>query len=166
MRRLLVSAVVSVLAILVVESGPAAAHASLVGSDPADGSSLAEAPRKVSMTFNENVGSGFVAVTAPDGTQVKTANVRTVDHVLSADVAASDERGRYTVAYRIVSADGHPVSGEVTFTTTTGRTVHHAHPADQRSFVHRHRGHLVIALAVAVVAIGLVLAPLRRGQNP
>ena len=83
----------------------------------------------MTLTFSENVGNGFVAVTAPSGRTVKTSDVRTLDHVLSADVAPSDERGRYTVAYRIVSADGHPIAGEITFTTTTGRVVEHVHAA-------------------------------------
>jgi hypothetical protein len=97
---------------------------------------------------------------------VKTSNVRTLDRVLSADVATSDERGRYVVAYRIVSADGHPISGEITFTTTTGRMVDHAHAGDDDAFVDRHRGHLVLGLALAVLAIGLMLAPLRRRRDP
>lgn len=158
-------AAVAALAILTVGSGPAAAHATLVGSDPADGSSLTTAPRAVSMTFSENVGSGFVAVTAPSGTRVKTSNVRTVDRVLTADVADSDERGRYTIAYRVVSADGHPVAGELTFTTTSGRDVKKAAAVPEEAFVDRHRGHLVLGLAVAVLAVGLILAPLRRGRD-
>ncbi len=155
----------ALLVTLAVGIGPAAAHASLVRTDPADGSRLAIAPRHVSLTFSENVGNGFVAVTSPGGHQVKTSDVRTVNHVLSADLAAGHERGRYTVAYRVVSADGHPVSGEFTFTTTTGHEVKQADATQRESFAHRHRGHLVLGLAVAVLAIGLILAPLRRGRN-
>jgi methionine-rich copper-binding protein CopC len=159
------SVLVATLALLLGGSGPATAHASLVESDPADGASLETAPSEVTLTFSENVGNGQVAVAAPSGRQVETTNVRAVDHVLSADVASSDERGRYTVAYRIVSSDGHPISGELTFTTTTGRVVEQVDAADEQSFVHRHRGHLVLGLAVAVLAIGLILAPLRRRRD-
>lgn len=151
--------------VLTAGSGPAAAHASLVRTDPADGSRPSTAPREVSLTFSENVGSGFVAMTAPGGSQLETSNVRTLDRGLTADVAASDERGRYTLAYRVVSADGHPVSGEITFTTTTGREVRQVDAPRSVSFVHRHQGHLVLGLAAAVLAVGLILAPLRRGRN-
>ncbi len=153
---------VAALVLLLAGSGPATAHANLVESNPAGGSRIDTAPSEVTLTFSENVGNGFVAVTAPSGRTVATSNVRTLDHVLSADVAASAERGRYTVAYRIVSADGHPISGEITFTTTTGRVVEHEHATDEGAFVDRHRGHLVLGLALAVLAIGLMLAPLRR----
>jgi len=163
--RFVVTPVVAVLTVLTLGSGPAAAHASLVGTDPADGSRIATAPGDVSLTFSENVGTGFVAVTAPNGAEVETSNVRTVDQVLTADLASSDQRGRYAVAYRVVSADGHPVSGEFTFTTTTGRTVEQVHAAHSESFARRHRTHLVVGLAIAVVAIGLILAPLRRDRK-
>lgn len=156
---------VAVLTVLTLGSEPAAAHASLVGTNPADGSRIATAPGEVSLTFSENVGNGFVAVTAPNGAEVEASSVRTVDEVLTADLAPSDQRGRYTVAYRIVSADGHPVSGQFTFTTTTGRTVEQVRAAHGESFVHRHRSHLVGGLAIAVVAIGLILAPLRRRRK-
>ena len=160
-----IAVLVAALILLVAGSGSATAHANLVETDPADGATLETAPSEVTLTFSENVGNGHVAVTAPSGKQVRTTNVRTVDHVLSGDVASSDERGRYTVAYRIVSSDGHPISGEFTFTTTTGRVVEQVDAADEGSFVHRHRGHLVLGLAVAVLAIGLILAPLRRRRD-
>ena len=163
MRSLAVLVVALVL--LLAGSGSATAHANLVSTDPADGSRIETAPSEVTLTFSENIGNGFVAVTAPSGARVKTSNVRSLDRVLSADVAASDERGTYTVAYRIVSSDGHPISGELSFTTTTGRHVAHAEPSSDESFVHRHRRHLVFAAAVAVLGVGLILAPLRRRRN-
>jgi copper resistance protein C len=163
--KFVVTLSVGVLIVLILGSGPAAAHASLVGTDPVDESRIATAPGEVSLNFSENVGRGFVAVTAPNGAEVRASNVRTVDQVLTADLASSDQRGRYTVAYRVVSADGHPVSGDFTFTTTTGRTVEQVDAAPNESFVHRHRSHLVVGLAIAVVAIGLILAPLRRRRR-
>jgi methionine-rich copper-binding protein CopC len=156
---------VAALVLLVAGSGPGTAHANLVETDPGDRATLEKAPSEVTLTFSENVGNGQVAVTAPSGRRVKTTNVRTLDHVLSGDIAPSDERGRYTVAYRIVSDDGHPISGEITFTTTTGRVVEHVHQEDAGSFVDRHRGHVLLALACALVAIGLILAPLRRRKS-
>ena len=159
------AAAAAALILLIAGSGQATAHANLVSSDPVDGASLSTAPTEVTLTFSENVGNGFVAVTAPSGRRVKTSNVRSLDHVLSADVSQSEERGRHTIAYRIVSADGHPISGEISFTTTTGQDVEQVDTAAEESFVHRHRGHLVLGLAIAVVAIGLILAPLGRRRD-
>lgn len=155
--------------IVMAAAGPASAHTTLVRTDPADGARLTSAPRTVTLEFSENIGRGHVAVTAPDGTRVKTADVRTLDHTLRAAVAPGDQRGRYTVAYRVVSADGHPVIGTFTFTTTTGRSVTQVEvdaTPDDSSFVHRHRSHLLLGIGAAAVAIGLILAPLRhRGSR-
>jgi hypothetical protein len=41
---------------------------------------------------------------------------------VSTSVAPLGPTGKYTVGYRIISADGHPVSGEVSFTLTAAGT--------------------------------------------
>jgi copper resistance protein C len=145
---------------------PADAHASLVSTDPADGSQVATAPRTVEMTFSEDLDGGFVAVMAPDGTKVGTSEPRLSGARMSADLAESLQSGRYTVAYRVVSVDGHPVTGEFTFTATSGH--HAATPQDaasQESFVDRHSTLLIVGLALAMVAIALMLAPLSRRRR-
>ena len=155
------------IASLVVLAGmmPAQGHASLVSSKPADGSQIATAPATVELTFSEDVDSGFVGVTAPDGSTVKTSEPRIDGTTMSADLAANDQHGRYTVAYRIVSADGHPVSGEITFTTTSGQHVTQQEAPKPETFVDRHSTALIIGLVLAMLAIALMLAPLTRRRR-
>lgn len=148
-------------------AAPASAHAALVGSDPQDGATLATAPARITLTFNQNVGSpADVAVAAPDGTQVRVTQVRSVGADLTATVADVDQRGTYRASYRILSSDGHPVTGTVTYDVTAGRAVAAAEPADQESFVHRHTSHFIWGVLAAVVAVALLLAPLRRRHDP
>jgi methionine-rich copper-binding protein CopC len=151
--------------LVVMGSSPADAHASLVSTSPEDGTRIATAPPSVELTFSEEISEAFVAVTAPDGTKVKTSHAHVSGPQVRADLASSDEQGRYTVAYRVVSADGHPVSGTFTFTTTSGRTVEQKDPPKAEPFVERHGTILVIGLAVAVLAIGLILNPLTRQRR-
>ena len=163
-----ITLVLVALLLLLATPGSAVAHASLVSTNPADGASIATAPKSVELTFSEDVGSGFVAVTAPDGTKVKTSQPHISGAKVHADLAANDQRGRFTVAYRVVSADGHPVSGSFTFTTTSGREVKQqdAPESESEPFVDRHGGTiLVAALAVAVLAIGVIMAPLTRQRR-
>ena len=156
----------AVLVLLLMGSSPADAHASLVSTSPADGSRIATTPANVELTFSEDVGSGFIAVTAPDGTTVKTSRAHISGAQIHADLTPSDQRGRYTVAYRVVSDDGHPVAGTFSFTTTSGRAVIQQDAPPTESFVDRYSGTiLVLALAVAVLAIGLILAPLTRQRR-
>ncbi|WP_165570539.1 copper resistance protein CopC [Aeromicrobium sp. IC_218] len=152
--------------LVAVGAGPASAHASLLSTDPADGTTVEAVPEQVTLTFNENIGNpAYVAITAPDGEQLELADVKAVDHTVTATVEPSGLRGVHEMSYRVVSADGHPVKGTVVFTTTTGDTVDPvatSADASQESFLHRHREHVWWAGAAVVVALVLLLVPLRR----
>jgi methionine-rich copper-binding protein CopC len=99
-------------------AGPAFAHSVLLGSNPADGATVDAGPRQVSLTFNEDMPPGFdvVFVTGPDGKEWQNGQVTTSGPVVSVPVAPLGPAGRYEVGYRVVSADGHPVSGRTSFT--------------------------------------------------
>lgn len=154
------------LVVLVLGAGPASAHAALVGTDPEDGSSLSAAPTSIAFTFNENISSrAEVAVAAPDGTQLKVTAIKGVDNVVTATLADVGQRGTYSASYRVVSADGHPVAGTITYDVTTGRTVDQVAPPERKTFLHRHSSHFFWGILAAVVAIVLLLAPLRRRHD-
>jgi methionine-rich copper-binding protein CopC len=159
----------SVFVLVMVGRGSAGAHATLVSTSPEDGSRIAAAPPSVALTFSEDVDSGFVAVKAPDGSTVPTSEPRITGTDMVADLEPSDQRGLFTVAYRVVAGDGHPVTGEFTFNVTEGRHVtHEAGHADApstESFVDRHGTLLIVGLAIAVLAIGVMLSPLARGRR-
>lgn len=155
--------------LVAVGAGPASAHAALVSTDPADGTSVETVPERVTLTFNENVGNpAYVAVTAPDGEQLAVDDVQAVDRTVTASVDGSGLRGVHELSYRVVSADGHPVKGTVVFTTTTGTEVAEAATsadASSESFLHRHRSHVAWAAVAAVAAVVLLLVPLRRRSS-
>src|SRR5688572_11256480 len=105
----------AVLVLVIVGRGAADAHAELVSTSPEDGSRIASAPPSVALTFSDDVDSGFVAVRAPDDSTVATSQPRISGTTITADLEPSDQRGRFTVAYRVITADGHPVAGQFTF---------------------------------------------------
>ncbi len=165
MRKFLVVAVLGLLA-AVLGASPASAHAALVGTDPEDGASLQSLPESITFTFNENVGNVNIAVQSPDGTEVDLSDVRGVDNTASATLTDPDQRGEYTASYRVVSADGHPISGTVTFTVTTGQTVDQVdvEPVAQ-GFFDRHTGHIIWGSLAGLAAIALIVWPLRRRDD-
>jgi len=98
-------------------AGPAAAHNVLISSDPTDGSTLSAAPTTVTLTFDQPVQDfePIVTVTGPDG-QPHASGAPTIDsNVVTNDVGPLTQSGPYLIAYRVVSADGHPVQGEIHF---------------------------------------------------
>jgi copper resistance protein C len=106
---------------LLLGTTPALAHARLESSDPADGASLDAGPERVTLTYNEAVQPGFATVTVvgPDGGQFQTGEVTADGRSVSTAVLPLGPAGKYEIGYRVVSADGHPITGSVAFTLTT-----------------------------------------------
>jgi len=96
------------------------AHSTLVSTDPADGSTVAVAPARITLTFNEPAKAlgTQVVVLAPDGRTVSTGDAVLTDSSVSQAVAGDLPAGLYTVQWRVTSADGHPLDGTLTFTAT------------------------------------------------
>jgi copper resistance protein C len=105
---------------LLLGAAPAMAHTRLQSSEPADGTSTATAPQRVSLTFNEPMQAGFATLTVigPDATAYQSGEISTDGGTVSIAVAPLGPAGRYEIGYRVVSEDGHPVTGSVAFTLT------------------------------------------------
>jgi len=63
-----------------------------------------------------------VTVTGPNGNQWQAGPPVEAGAVVSAPVRPLGPVGQYTIAYLVLSADGHPVRGAVRFTLTTPGT--------------------------------------------
>ena len=120
--RQLLSAVLGALALvaLLLTAGPASAHDVAESSSPADGATVATAPAKVSITFNNTpLGIGSeVKVTDAAGTDWTDGKVEIVDNVASQKLREGAPAGKYTVVWRVVSSDSHPIEGTFAFTAT------------------------------------------------
>ncbi|MGW4388087.1 copper resistance CopC/CopD family protein [Streptomyces sp. NPDC004685] len=103
---------------LLAGAAPVSAHAALTGSDPKQGAVVEQAPTRVSLTFSEEVAmsDGSVRVLDPAGKRVdtgKTTDLGGTTYGVPLHSGLPD--GTFTVAYQVVSADSHPVSGAFTF---------------------------------------------------
>ncbi len=100
--------------------GTASAHSAVVASDPANGAQIATAPARVSLTFNEALQEKFASLTVvgPDGNLWSKGNPTVQGDSVSVPLEGLGPVGDYTIAFRVTSADGHPVSGTQVFTLT------------------------------------------------
>jgi copper resistance protein C len=105
-------------------AGVASAHATRIGTDPADNAELSTTPAVVSATFNEKLQPQFAAMTVvgPDGNLWSTGDPKVDGAVVSVGVRPLGPSGTYTVNYRVTSADGHVVSGSWSFRLTVAST--------------------------------------------
>lgn len=112
----------ALVALVLSTAAPASAHAALIRTDPVEGSVVKTAPQQVVLTFSEGVllSDDSLRVLDPRGTNVA---VGTPGHASGKDSGSTATiglrtglgNGTYTVAWRAVSQDSHPVAGAFTF---------------------------------------------------
>ena len=108
------------LALALAAAGPAQAHALLEGTAPERGAVAPEAPGQVVLRFSEpvEIAFGAVRVFASDGSEVQQGepfHPGGRDDQVAVRLRDGVKDGGYTVTYRVVSADSHPVNGGFVF---------------------------------------------------
>ncbi|MGW4224028.1 copper resistance CopC/CopD family protein [Streptomyces bauhiniae] len=173
LRRVLL-AVVSLLLLVLGTASPASAHAALRATNPEDGTILQRAPRTLTLTYTESVGllTDSFRVYDPDNHRLSTGQA---DHApgradtVRVPLPARMAKGTYVVAWRVVSADSHPVSGALTFsvgerTVTTARAPGQAENRTTTSLynIARYLAYLAVALVLGAAAFVAYCQPPQR----
>ncbi|MCC3289411.1 copper resistance CopC family protein [Arthrobacter sp. zg-Y1110] len=107
---------------LLVSAPPAAAHDELTGSTPGNGAVVDTAPESVELTFS-NVPAAIgseVRVLDEEGTDWAEGQVRILDNTATQQLRPGAPAGSYTVQWRVVSSDAHPIEGTFGFTVAGG----------------------------------------------
>ena len=108
---------------------PASAHTSLVSSSPESGAVLSEVPAEVRLKFNESLllvdskNPNRIEVVNGIGQVVSGMTVVEGPEIFTALDLSLEPSGEYSVKYRVVSADGHPVEGEYQFTVASPEVI-------------------------------------------
>jgi len=117
-------AAAAVLAVLFAVTGAstASAHTELTNAVPAAGVSLQRTPGSIQLSFTEPIDAELasVVVLGPKGENLTVGPARQSGSGLMQPITATREPGRIRVAYRVISLDGHPVSGRYSFTVLEG----------------------------------------------
>ena len=163
--------------------GPAQAHDELVSSIPEQNSSLQEAPQDIELTYSGELtqveGATQVRVTDSEGKEVtngapvvkgKTVTQKIAGHGTNDDT--------YSVTWRVVSADGHPIQGSYELTVGEGAqessSASASQPAESTSEATEQTtdsngvvklGLFILAGLVAIGAIIALIAKTRRPQR-
>lgn len=105
-------------------ASPASAHDELIGSDPTPGQEMPASPAQVTLTFSGNIseepGASVVELSDAAG-PIAVGDLVTTDNVLIVPLEG-DASGAVKVLWKVVSSDGHPISGELDFTVAGAPT--------------------------------------------
>ncbi len=137
-------------------------HTSVVSTTPIYKSTLAQMPTQVSITFTDDlmeIGEkkvNTISITAPDNSEVKIAAITIEKNVIIAELPQDKfNDGTYVVTYRVVSADGHPVSGsyELYLNAPSAPVKSATAVEDEHGFLHVHQTHLIQAGVVLILIV-------------
>ncbi|MFD9192791.1 copper resistance CopC/CopD family protein [Streptomyces phaeochromogenes] len=153
-------------------AGPVSAHSAVRETTPGEGTVLKSAPKQVTMTFTESVGitDDSLRVLSPENRRVNAgdtehASGRSDSVRVPLDDGLAD--GTYTVAWRVVSADSHPISGAFTFsigkpseTTASVSAEPAVNPASGALYdIARYGAYAAVALLIGAATFVLVCRP-------
>jgi LPXTG-motif cell wall-anchored protein len=155
---------------------PAHAHTSLELSTPSDSQSIEFLPNELSASFDEDLIEiegevvNILELQSAEGTKYVLSAATIAGPTVSAKVGDGDyPAGDYLLKYRVVSADGHPVTGEIKFSTqslttivsATAEPVATAYVAETEESSSQNMIYIVAGFLL-VLAIALVLKKKRR----
>lgn len=184
------AAAIAAAALVLVTAAPAEAHTTLTWSDPAKGATVSAPPAQIRLTYADPVRFPGVVVTDAKGGHHESGKPQAVDNHVVQPIQGVLPSGVYTVGWRVVAEDGHPVTGEYKFTVKNSEAptapasappaqpsaggahgahgAHEAHPGAQPAAHTSSAGWWWIGLAILVVALigGGAAYTRRRGAQP
>ncbi|MFE3448206.1 copper resistance protein CopC [Nonomuraea sp. NPDC059194] len=114
LTALLAALLTGLVAAVVVAAPPAFAHDALKSSDPKKDSTV-KTLEQVELEFNATPKLPFVIVRSADGAEVQEGKPEIDGKVVTQRLKGVLPDGGYTIAFRVVSSDGHPIEGEIPF---------------------------------------------------
>ena len=164
----LIAGLATLLSVLCFASG-ASAHASLVSTEPGDGSVLALAPKTVQLRFNEAVTPAVIGLIDATGRARDDATVRAVDQTIVITLPENLPRGTQVISYRVISEDGHPVAGSMVFSigaaTAAAALPTNAGSVNGLIWLARIGVYLGLLAGVGGAFFGAWIAPARAGSS-
>lgn len=113
-----IAAVLALAAAVLLGAPAAQAHDVLESTDPANGATVQAVPASVVLTFDHTpIGVGTeILIKDPTGTNQSDGPAKIVDNNVTQALKPDAPAGTYTVVWRVVSSDSHPIEGTFTFT--------------------------------------------------
>lgn len=149
-------------------ASPASAHAVLLSTVPVTSGHVSSTPAAVVLNFDEQPQGRFstIHVLGPDGQRRDSGPVRVVNDSVTESLGGTRPPGKYVVDWRVISADGHPVSGQLAFTAdAAGSALAAPLTATASKSSSSSTGGIVIVVIAVVVIVAVLFVLLRRRRQ-
>ena len=166
LRNFLRTVLVTISCLLCAPATMASAHAVLDNSVPTSGATLEDTPLQIVLDFDESVESslGYIKLFSSSGKRVQLPAVKAdaSDASIVRVVPPTLAQDSYVAVYRVISADGHPVEGAITFRVGAGAVSNLASVIETALQDSETSNAVKIAMAlmrfISYIAISIVLA--------
>ena len=166
LRNFLRIVFVAIACVLCAPATMASAHAVLDNSVPTSGATLEDSPLQIVLDFDESVESslGYIKLFSSSGKRVQLPAVKAdaSDASIVRVVPPTLEQDSYVAVYRVISADGHPVEGAITFRVGAGAVSNLASVIETALQDSETSNAVKVAMAlmrfISYIAISIVLA--------
>lgn len=104
-------------------SGIASAHDQLISSSPVEGEEFEQAPTEATLRFSAEmieIGAEIALQNVDTAETVELPDAFEIDYDTLTQPLPELPAGAYAINWRVVSQDGHPISGTINFTVTVG----------------------------------------------
>ncbi len=174
-RQLHKAAILAISTLFLLAMPSAFSHTSMISSSPTQGEVLKSLPERIELNFDSplmKIGKKEVnqlLMRGPDKALISLTPVITFKSSISAIVTGKDRgEGLYKIYYRVVSQDGHPISGFISYTIGASDLskvsgANYEKKSWISEFIHHHTIHIWWTL-IALAAI-IVWAIIRRRGN-
>ena len=166
LRNFLRTVLVAIACVLCAPAAMASAHAVLDNSVPTSGATLEDTPLQIVLDFDESVESslGYIKLFSSSGKRVQLPAVKAdaSDASIVRVVPPTLAQDSYVAVYRVISADGHPVEGAITFRVGAGAVSNLASVIETALQDSETSNAVKVAMAlmrfISYIAISIVLA--------
>ncbi|WP_313236212.1 copper resistance CopC family protein [Sporosarcina ureae] len=102
--------------LFIISANTVSAHTGLTSATPADGEVVSEEIHEITLDFNTKIeATSTVKVVNEANEEVTVSTINVNDHVMTAGFLSPLDPGTYTVDWKIIGADGHPIQGTYSF---------------------------------------------------
>lgn len=129
--RLLALGIVAVMAWGLIGTGSLYAHTTLTSADPEPDTTVTEELNEIVLTFNTDVETSSTFTLLLDGVEQELGPIEVEGQFVRGVVDTPLANGEYTVAWRIVGEDGHPIQSEYAFTLAAPEPEPAEEPAEE-----------------------------------